>query len=81
MGRKSAKGNMYTYGLPRLALVVKSLPANAGDVRDRFGPWVGKIPWRRKWQLAPVLWPGKSHGQGNLVGYSPWGHKDSDKNY
>ena len=22
--------------------------------------------------------PGKSHGQRNLVGYSPWGHKESD---
>ena len=28
--------------------VVKNLPANAGD--QRFDPWVGKIPWRRKWQ-------------------------------
>ena len=24
-----------------------------------FDPWVGKIPWRRKWQSAPVLLPGK----------------------
>ena len=32
-------------------------------------------PWRRKWQPAPVFLPGKSHGQRNLVGYSPWGHK------
>ena len=22
--------------------------------------------------------PGKSHGQKSLVGYSPWGHKESD---
>ena len=22
--------------------------------------------------------PGKSHGQRNLEGYSPWGHKESD---
>ena len=26
----------------------------------------------------PVLLPGKSHGQGSLVGYSPWGRKESD---
>ena len=26
-------------------------------------PWVGKIPWRRKWQPTPVFLPGKSHGQ------------------
>ena len=30
--------------------------------------------WRRQWQPAPVLLPGKSHGQRSLVGYSPWGH-------
>ena len=42
-----------------------------------FDPWVGKIPWRRKWQSTPVLLPGKSHGQRSLVGYSPWGRKES----
>ena len=34
--------------------------------------------WRRKWQPSPVFLPGKSHGQRNLAGYSPWGHKESD---
>ena len=29
-------------------------------------------------QSTPVLLPGKSHGQRNLVGYSPWGRKESD---
>ena len=43
-----------------------------------FDPWVGKIPWRRKWQPIPVFLPGKSHGQRNLGGSSPWGHKESD---
>ena len=37
-----------------MAQVVKNLPANTGD-RHRFDPWVGKIPWRRKWQLTPVF--------------------------
>ena len=37
-----------------------------------------KMPWRRKWQPAPVLLPGKRHGQRSLVAYSPWGHKESD---
>ena len=41
--------------------------------RPRLDPWVGKIPWRRKWKSTPVLLPGKSHGQRSLVGYSPWG--------
>ena len=43
-----------------------------------FNPWVGKIPWRRGWQPSPVFLTGKSHGQRSLVGYSPWGCKESD---
>ena len=46
--------------------------------RHGFDPWVGKMPWRRKWQLTPVFLPGKFHGQRSLVGNSPWGHKESD---
>ena len=45
----------------------------------RFDPWVWKIPWNRKWHPTPVFLPGKSHGQRSLVGYSSWGHKESDK--
>jgi len=46
--------------------------------RPGFDPWVRKIPWIRKWQSTSVLLPGKSHGQRSLVGYSPWGRKESD---
>ena len=35
-------------------------------------------PWRRAWQPTPVLLPGKSRGQRSLIGYSPWGRKESD---
>ena len=45
--------------------------------RPGFDPWVGKIPWRRKWQPTPVLLPGESHGQRSLVSYSPRGCKES----
>ena len=38
-------------------------------------PWVGKIPWRRKWQPTPVFLPWKSYRQRILAGYGPWGHK------
>ena len=55
--------------------VAKNPPANAGD---RFDPWSRKIFWRRKCQPCPVFLPGKPHGQRSLVGYSPWGHKESD---
>ena len=54
-----------------MVLVVKNLPANAGDIRERFNPWVGKIPWRRAWQPTPIFLPGESHGQRSLAGYSP----------
>ena len=37
-----------------VVLVVKNLPARAGDTRCGFDPWVGKIPWRRKRQPSPV---------------------------
>ena len=43
-----------------------------------FDHWVRKIPWRRKWQPTPVFLPRESHGQRSLVGYSPWGCKESD---
>ena len=46
--------------------------------RWEFGPWVGKIPWRRMWQPTPIFLAEKSHGQGSLAGYSPWSHKESD---
>ena len=39
--------------------------------RRRFDPWVGKIPWRRKWQPTLIFLPGKSQGHRGLVGYSP----------
>ena len=44
----------------------------------RFDSWVGKIPWRRRWQPAPVFLSGKSHGWRSLVGCSPWGRWESD---
>ena len=39
--------------------------------KHRFHPWVGKIPWIRKWQPTPVFLLEKSHGKKILVGYSP----------
>ena len=65
-------------GLPRLAPVVKDPPANAGDSRWRFDPWVRKSLWRRAWQSTPAFLPGESHGQRNLAGYRPWGRKELD---
>ena len=44
--------------------------------RPGFNPWVGKIPWGRKWQPIPGFLPEKLHGQKSLVGYSRWGRKE-----
>ena len=63
-------------GAFQVALVVKNLPANAGDMRCGFNPWIETILWRRVWQSnptnpTPVFLPGEVHGQRSLVGYSP----------
>ena len=34
--------------------------------------WVQSLGWKYPWQPTPVFFPGKSHGQRSLVGYSPW---------
>ena len=41
------------------------------SMKPGFNPWVGKMPWRRKWQLTPIFLPRKSHGQRSQMGYSP----------
>ena len=63
----------------QVVLVVKNLPANAGDIRNVSSiPGSGRSPGGRAWQLTPVLLPGESHGQRSLVGCSPQGHKELD---
>ena len=65
--RKTNSGRLL--GLPR-RLSGKESTCNAGDM-SLINPWVGKIPWKRKWQASPVFLSGKSHGQRSLVGCSP----------
>ena len=43
-----------------------------------FNLWVGKIPWRRKWQPTWIFLPREFHAQRNLAGYNPWGCKELD---
>ena len=60
-------------------LLVKNLSANAGYIRDLGSiPGSGSIPWRRAQEPIPVFLPGESHGQRNLVGYHPYGRKESN---
>ena len=58
--------------------MVKNLPANIGDSGD-MGLVLGSGRCLRVGKgNPPVFLPGKCHGQRSLVGYSPWGHKESD---
>ena len=61
--------------------MIKNLLANTGDTRDvglisesgrSFGVGNGK------WKPTPVFLTGKFHRQRSMVGYSPWGCKESD---
>ena len=56
--------------------MIKNLPVMQ---KTCVQPWVRKIPWRREWLPTPVFLSGEFHGQRSLAGYSPWGHKESDR--
>ena len=43
---------------------------SGGSRGDLASIWVGKIPWRRKWQPTRAFLPGEFHGQRSLVGYN-----------
>ena len=77
--RNWAHTSIFTYtfvwGFPDGLVVKKS---TSWCRRCRLDPWVRKTPWRRKWLHTPVLFPGKSHRQRSLVGYSVRGLKESD---
>ena len=68
-----------------IAFILKAFPGGSDGKsiclrcrRPGFNPWVRKIPWRREWQPTPVFLPEEFHGHRCLVGYSPWGYKESD---
>ena len=66
------------HGLPRWCSGEEPSCQCIRSKRQGFSPWVGKIPWRRKWQLAPVFLSGKSHEQRSLEHDNPWGHEELD---
>ena len=59
-----------------MVLVVKNQLANAGDQGSVPG-W-GRSPGEGNGYALQYSWPGESHGQKSLVGYSPWDCKESD---
>ena len=54
----------------------KESACSDGDL-DLIPGLVGKIPWRRAWQPAPLFLPGESCRQRRLAGYNVWDHKKS----
>ena len=46
--------------------------------RSNFGGELQVIPWKKEWLPTPIFWPREFYGQRSLVGYSQWGHKESD---
>ena len=60
----------------RCSLDSKESTCNAGDL-DSIPGW-GRSPGEGNRLPTPVFWPGESHGQSSLAGYSLWGHKESD---
>ena len=62
----------------KVVLVVMNPPAHAGDARNGFNRWIGKMLWSKKWHPTLVFLPGEFHGQSILAGYSPWGCKKLD---
>ena len=57
--------------------MIRNPPANAGGLRT----WVGSLhqedPLEQEMATHSSILAGKSHGQRSLVGYSPWGHRES----
>ena len=54
---------IYFYmGFPGASVVKKSPCQGKRCKRCGFNLWVGKIPWRGKWQPIAVFLPGESHG-------------------
>ena len=58
-----------------MAHMVKCLPIMLETQVPSMGQ---EDPLEKEIQPTPVLLPGKSHGGGSLVGYSPWDRKESD---
>ena len=67
---------LYSYGFPGGASGKEPACQCRRRKRHGFEPWLGKIPWRREWQLTAEFLLRESHGQRSLVGHSPWSHKE-----
>ena len=52
--------------------MIKNSPTNAGALRGL--DWEDTLEEEMAITM-PVFWTGESHGQKNLAGFCPWGHR------
>ena len=72
-------GDIYIFGASQVVLVVKDLPASAGNVRDASSiPGSGRCPGGGHGNPLQYSCLEKPHGQMSLLGYSPWGRLELD---
>ena len=55
LGRSPGEGISHSFQYSWASLVAQAVQNLPGS-----GPWAGKIPWRKAWQLTPVSLPGES---------------------
>ena len=60
------------------SILAREIPWTEGTRQATVHGIINNLDMTWKWQSTPVLLPGKSHEQRSLVGYSPWGRKESD---
>ena len=62
-----------------MVLVVKNPLPMQETLEARVQSLSQEDPLEEGMAIHSSILPGESHGQRSLVGYSPWGHKDSDR--
>ena len=62
-----------------VVLVLAQMAKHLTTMREtQVRPLGWEDPLEKEMACIPVLLPGKSHGRRSMVGYSPWGRKESD---
>ena len=72
-----------TFGVPGLSPSISLVAQTVKKILPAmWETWVQALDWedslKKEMQPTPVFLPGELHGQRNLAGYSPRGHKESD---
>ena len=63
----AAKWGVGRVNKQKAQIMIRSIKeAQTVKIRSGFDPWVGKVPWRRKWQPTPIFLPREFHGQRSL---------------